>query len=156
MLLRIPHQRGVFNELTLLSKVVKVLFPPNFLIMGALERKRVTTPFSSNKSPSVQEFAHNVLLCLSLLTWTMIQIIIFSKCIMCLWVFGYFLWWTRKNIRNKDRTLYPKQICYIQKCLVWSSGYLSDVPGQITQTRIDIPSKYEISQAKWVGQGKYS
>ena len=47
MLPRIPHQRRVFNELTLLSKVVKVVFPPNFAIMGALGRKRVKTPFIS-------------------------------------------------------------------------------------------------------------
>ena len=55
LLLRIPHQRRVFKKLTLLSKVVKVVFPPKFAIMGALARKRVTTQFIFHKSPSDRE-----------------------------------------------------------------------------------------------------
>ena len=35
---------GKSVQRTLLSKVVKVVFPPKFAIMGALARKRVTTP----------------------------------------------------------------------------------------------------------------
>ena len=56
----------MFNELTLLSKVVKVVFPPKFAIMGALGRKRVTTSF---KEQILTQYAFMLLV---MLTWTII------------------------------------------------------------------------------------